>query len=38
VKLESTKPIVGRLIQIDAQNGSFISMGAEPLRSPGEGE
>jgi hypothetical protein len=31
VKLESTKPIVGRLIQIDAQNGRFISMGAEPL-------
>jgi len=31
VKIESTRPVVGRIIQVDCQNNSFVSMAAQPL-------
>jgi hypothetical protein len=31
VKIESTEPLVGRVISVDCQNTSFVSMAAQPL-------
>jgi len=31
VKIESTHPVVGRVIQVEVGEGAFVSMGAQPL-------
>jgi len=36
VKIESTHPVVGRVIQVEVSDGAFISMASQPLVGPSE--